>query len=741
MTSFPFFLQCRCAGKRLHSTLFSSSSSSITSQQNTTLRNMFLAECRRHADLHHPHIVQLLGLYTRPGKKEEEKEGGDSLPMLLMERMHCSLRSCLEQHPKIPAHLKRRILYDVTLGLRFLHERPEPIIHRDLTANNVLLTEGFRAKISDLGMAKILPLHVACKMTMIPGTIDYMPPEAMVADPSYDTKLDMFSFGILVLHVVTQEWPTPHLLTSSKDASGRQVPHSEVERRARFFRMMRGEDTLKHVAKRCIDNDPEGRPTAQQAAEDLEPIVMASSSSSPSSPSPSSSSSSPSFPLLRESIAREQAERRRDALVELTRKNESQLHKILQDLSNKFTLNEQERDMLNDELKVMARNNRSVLYSDQEGEQTFDPTLRRFIVAYNPPALAQDSPSSSPSSSLSSTSSSLSSSSSSVRSGQQQCMTLNITSAYATPHPLSVTLRAPANIAFSGTFIKTVVSGLTKSLGVAVSGDQLCVVDHEGWHGIHICSISGRGPPTRKIVESSSRVDLGGMPLEKCWYPSGVAFDADKNIILVDTESHRVLKFDPDGTFLASSGKLMEDGTALGEFNRPVGVALAPSSAGGGLYVCDRGNDRVQVLDGKLLSLRQFGERGKGPRQFHCPWDVAFDSSGNIYVVDCSNCCVKVFTRGFGEFVRQIGHQGNGEAEFLAPTSICIDRWDCVYVTDKKHCCVKVFNRAGEFVMRFGGALHERPEFCFVKPMGIAVDDLGRVFVSDSGKGRVLMFQ
>lgn len=162
--------------------------------------------------------------------------------MLVMECMHSSLSSTLDSHQNVPITLKRQVLYDVILGLRFLHERTNPIIHRDLTANNVLLTEDFRAKISDLGVAKIVPKDVLQKMTMAPGTGVYMPPEALVADSVYDTKLDMFSYGILILHVVTQTWPTPHMpaCTSQGYTTGTTlVAHSETERRSNHFRSMR----------------------------------------------------------------------------------------------------------------------------------------------------------------------------------------------------------------------------------------------------------------------------------------------------------------------------------------------------------------------------------------------------------------------------------------------------------------------------------------------------------------------
>ena len=89
------------------------------------------------------------------------------------------------------------------LGLCYLHGHAPPIIHGDLSSNNVLLTPNMTAKISDLGVARILnltPLQVS-SMTQAPGTPVYMPPEVKVANPKYDTSVDVFSYSIMMIHV------------------------------------------------------------------------------------------------------------------------------------------------------------------------------------------------------------------------------------------------------------------------------------------------------------------------------------------------------------------------------------------------------------------------------------------------------------------------------------------------------------------------------------------------------------
>jgi len=88
---------------------------------------------------------------------------------------------------------------------RYLHSHKPPIVHRDLSSNNILLTTFLRAKISDLGVAKVIRPDHKKSLTKVPGTADFMPPEAMcdTVTSKYDTSLDVFSFGAVMLHVAS----------------------------------------------------------------------------------------------------------------------------------------------------------------------------------------------------------------------------------------------------------------------------------------------------------------------------------------------------------------------------------------------------------------------------------------------------------------------------------------------------------------------------------------------------------
>ncbi len=118
-----------------------------------------------------------------------------------------SVDDLLECAPNIPLPVKISILTDTCSGLVYLHGMPSPIIHRDLTARNVLLTSSLTAKITDMGNSRIVNLksaQIAQTMSKVPGTLVYMPPEALSDSNKYGPSLDVFSFGHLALYVLTQ---------------------------------------------------------------------------------------------------------------------------------------------------------------------------------------------------------------------------------------------------------------------------------------------------------------------------------------------------------------------------------------------------------------------------------------------------------------------------------------------------------------------------------------------------------
>ena len=182
-----------CAGKKLHETLIDDGNEGVAN-----IVRKYEQECQLMSGLRHPNITQFLGLCFLPGTR---------LPLLVMERLETSLDDLLEHMPGLPLSLKCSVLEDVVSGLIYLHDRPAPIIHRDLTANNVLLTSSLVAKITDMGNSRIIdmrPGQLARTLSRLPGTLVYMPPEALNETHRYGPSLDIFSLGHLILYTATQ---------------------------------------------------------------------------------------------------------------------------------------------------------------------------------------------------------------------------------------------------------------------------------------------------------------------------------------------------------------------------------------------------------------------------------------------------------------------------------------------------------------------------------------------------------
>ena len=192
-----------------------------------------------------------------------------------MEYLPTTLRRCLDTHGALPAKIGGAILLEVALGLRYLHEFSPPIIHRDLSSNNVLLTTSMTAKISDLGVAKILDVSPgrAAQMTQTqaPGTAAFMPPEAMPARPKYTSKVDMFSFGVLVVHTLSGEWPTPSgVYAEDPRDPGRMIPVNEFERRRESIDRIREGHPLLGLIELCLSNVASRRPDAAEVVRQLQ---------------------------------------------------------------------------------------------------------------------------------------------------------------------------------------------------------------------------------------------------------------------------------------------------------------------------------------------------------------------------------------------------------------------------------------------------------------------------------------
>ena len=184
-----------------------------------------------------------------------------------MEYLPQTLAQCLDQYGALPNEIGYSVLKDVALALNYLHQHSPPVIHRDLSSNNVLLTTGMTAKISDLGVARILDLNCSRlhTMTQTPGTQCYMPPEALVLNARYNSKVDVFSFGVLMVHLFSGQWPFPTVAVKvDPQDDSRMIGLSEAERRQEQLAIVGRDHPLMSLILDCIHNNPSCRPEAKE---------------------------------------------------------------------------------------------------------------------------------------------------------------------------------------------------------------------------------------------------------------------------------------------------------------------------------------------------------------------------------------------------------------------------------------------------------------------------------------------
>ena len=199
-------------------------------------------------------------------------------------------------------------------------------------------------------------------------------------------------------------------------------------------------------------------------------------------------------------------------------------------------------------------------------------------------------------------------------------------------------------------------------------------------------------------------------------WPSGVGFDSDNRLYVVDRCNHRVLKFTADGKY---SMKFGSKGSGDGELKSPRRLAVYNCK----VYVADCGNKRISV----------FCTNGK----FHCtigsgqlanPYDVAVDGSNQLLIADNADHCIYIFTLD-GNYVGMFGAYGTGEGELKHPYGLDIDVHGSIFIADTYNHRVSIFNKHFEFLYCFGSEGSDIGKF--QRPCAINVTESGKVYVSD----------
>ncbi|NWH34478.1 RIPK2 kinase, partial [Chloropsis hardwickii] len=235
-------------------------------------RNHLLKEAEILHKARFSYILPILGICNEPeflGIVTEYMTNG-SLNQLLHGK---------DVYPDIPWCLRFRILYEIALGVNYLHNMNPPLLHHDLKTQNILLDDEFHVKIADFGMSKwrVISMSQSRSESSLPegGTIIYMPPEDY--NPSQKTrasvKHDIYSYAVIIWEVMSRKQPFEEVINPLQImysvSQGQRLDLSEgslsmdIPHRGLIIRLMES----------GWAQNPDERPSFLKCLIDLEPVL------------------------------------------------------------------------------------------------------------------------------------------------------------------------------------------------------------------------------------------------------------------------------------------------------------------------------------------------------------------------------------------------------------------------------------------------------------------------------------
>ncbi|XP_024542764.1 integrin-linked protein kinase 1 [Selaginella moellendorffii] len=204
--------------------------------------------------LRHPNVVQFLGAVTQ------------SIPvMLVMEHLpKGDLQSYMKKKGK-PLKPKKALKFalDIARGLNYVHEfKPEPVIHSNLKPSNLLRDKAGHLKITDFAFTK----YAFNDRQFVPDSGRYMAPELYRCE-DYDSKVDVFSFALIVQEMMEGVPPFPKLgeeEVAKSYADGKRPP---FKIKPRYY-----PEGLKDLIEECWHDDPRKRPSFRTICKEVEKI-------------------------------------------------------------------------------------------------------------------------------------------------------------------------------------------------------------------------------------------------------------------------------------------------------------------------------------------------------------------------------------------------------------------------------------------------------------------------------------
>ena len=206
--------------------------------------------------------------------------------------------------------------------------------------------------------------------------------------------------------------------------------------------------------------------------------------------------------------------------------------------------------------------------------------------------------------------------------------------------------------------------------------------------------------------------------------PGGVAVGSDGSVYVADTWNHRVQKFDADGKFIA-------EWKADPGFWGPRGIAIAPDNSA--VYVTDTGNKRVVKFDTNGTQLKVWGKDGSKQGELIEPVGIVVNANGEVIVADTGNRRIQIFDKD-GTFVRE--YPVFGWEEFYSEPNLAMLGSDVVMTDSYNHRAARYADAT--LVDSWGKSGSDEGDFN--RPIGIATDKQGAVYISDTLNNRIQKF-